>query len=129
MRWGFGMKQGPFELWQEAGWKQVAEWSRPTSTPARRCAARRCRPGCSTAATACTRPKVRGRPPRAAHPAPSLPVYQRQYFPEAVLGSGAVDPLKSGTELFKNDEVRVWTLDGEVVIASITAKMHPSARP
>jgi 3-hydroxyacyl-CoA dehydrogenase len=64
-------------------------------------------------------PKVRGRPPRAAHPAPSLPVYQRQYFPEAVLGSGAADPLKSGTELFKNDEVRVWTLDGEVVIASI----------
>jgi 3-hydroxyacyl-CoA dehydrogenase len=26
MRWGFGMKQGPFELWQEAGWQQVAEW-------------------------------------------------------------------------------------------------------
>ena len=26
MRWGFGVKQGPFELWQEAGWKQVAEW-------------------------------------------------------------------------------------------------------
>jgi 3-hydroxyacyl-CoA dehydrogenase len=26
MRWGFGMKQGPFELWQEAGWQQVAGW-------------------------------------------------------------------------------------------------------
>src|SRR5690606_10442914 len=26
MRWGFGTSQGPFELWQEAGWKQVAEW-------------------------------------------------------------------------------------------------------
>ncbi|HOB95080.1 MAG TPA: 3-hydroxyacyl-CoA dehydrogenase family protein, partial [Aquabacterium sp.] len=26
MRWGFGMKQGPFELWQDAGWQQVAEW-------------------------------------------------------------------------------------------------------
>ena len=26
MRWGFGMSQGPFELWQLAGWKQVAEW-------------------------------------------------------------------------------------------------------
>ena len=26
MRWGFGTQQGPFELWQEAGWKQVAEW-------------------------------------------------------------------------------------------------------
>ena len=26
MRWGFGMKQGPFELWQAAGWQQVADW-------------------------------------------------------------------------------------------------------
>jgi len=26
MRWGFGSKQGPFELWQEAGWQQVAQW-------------------------------------------------------------------------------------------------------
>jgi len=24
LRWGFGMKQGPFELWQEAGWSNVA---------------------------------------------------------------------------------------------------------
>ena len=28
MRWGFGLKQGPFELWQEAGWLQVAQWVR-----------------------------------------------------------------------------------------------------
>jgi 3-hydroxyacyl-CoA dehydrogenase len=26
LRWGFGMKQGPFEMWQEAGWLQVANW-------------------------------------------------------------------------------------------------------
>ena len=26
MRWGFGMQQGPFELWQDAGWQQVAGW-------------------------------------------------------------------------------------------------------
>ena len=30
----------------------------------------------------------------------------------AVFGSGAVAPLKSGTELYKNEELRVWTLDG-----------------
>ena len=40
------------------------------------------------------------------------------------MGEGAADPLKSGTELFKNDEIRVWTLDGEVLIASITCKLH-----
>ena len=33
-------------------------------------------------------------------------------------------PLKAGKELYRNDEVRVWTLDDQVVIASITAKLH-----
>ena len=26
IRWGFGWNEGPFESWQAAGWKQVAEW-------------------------------------------------------------------------------------------------------
>ncbi len=26
VRWGFGWDTGPFEIWQAAGWKQVAEW-------------------------------------------------------------------------------------------------------
>src|SRR5690606_1010937 len=26
MRWGFGHEQGPFELWQAAGWLRVAQW-------------------------------------------------------------------------------------------------------
>jgi len=66
MRWGFGMSQGPFELWQQAGWKQVAEWVKADSRGRRRrSAARRCPTGCSTAVTACTRPKARGAPRRA----------------------------------------------------------------
>ena len=26
IRWGFGWNQGPFELWQGAGWSAVAQW-------------------------------------------------------------------------------------------------------
>jgi len=26
LRWGFGWDRGPFEIWQEAGWRQVAGW-------------------------------------------------------------------------------------------------------
>ncbi len=26
MRWGFGWNQGPFEIWQAAGWNEVAGW-------------------------------------------------------------------------------------------------------
>jgi 3-hydroxyacyl-CoA dehydrogenase len=61
---------------------------------------------------------------RAYVPRSALPVYARQAFREDVLGSGAPEPLASGTELLRNDELRVWTLDGEVLVASITAKLH-----
>ncbi len=129
MRWGFGAKQGPFELWQEAGWLQVATWIKEDIDAGKAlCAAPlpawvfegpvAQNAGVHTPEGSWSAAEGRYIPRSA------LPVYARQHFPESVLGSGAVDPLKSGTELFKNDEVRVWTLDGEVVIASITAKLH-----
>ena len=128
MRWGFGNTQGPFELWQEAGWLQVAQWVKEDIDAGK---------------ALCNAPLpdwVFSGPvsERGVHtpegswsaseqryvPGSTLPVYQRQLFPETVLGSGATPALKAGTELFKNDEIRVWTLDGEVLIASITAKLH-----
>ncbi|MEO5733992.1 MAG: 3-hydroxyacyl-CoA dehydrogenase/enoyl-CoA hydratase family protein [Rubrivivax sp.] len=129
MRWGFGMKQGPFELWQAAGWKQVAEWVQADIDGGK-------------ALSKAPLPKWVSEGPvvdaGGVHTAKGswnaadqrfvalreLPVYERQAFREGVLGAEAVDPLQSGTELFKNEEVRVWTLDGEVMIASITAKLH-----
>ncbi len=125
MRWGFGMKQGPFELWQDAGWQQVAQWVQEDIEAGKAlCKAPLPawvfdgRTGVHTAegSWSAAQGTYVGRS--------ALPVYARQHFPESVLGAGAAEPLKSGTELFKNDEVRVWTLDGEVVIASITAKLH-----
>ena len=103
--------------------------SRKTSTPARRCRARRCRVGVRRPGRrARRRAHARRLVERVAGSASSrrarLPVYERQAFRESVLGAGAPTPLKAGTEVFENDEVRVWTLDGEVLIASITAKMH-----
>ena len=128
MRWGFGSKQGPFELWQDAGWKQVATWikedidaGKALSTaplPAWVFEGPVPEKGVHTADGSWSAKQGK-------YLAPSqLDVYKRQPFPETVLGAGAANPLKSGTEEFKNDEVRVWTLDGEVLIASITAKLH-----
>ncbi|MBP5991580.1 MAG: 3-hydroxyacyl-CoA dehydrogenase/enoyl-CoA hydratase family protein [Piscinibacter sp.] len=125
MRWGFGVQQGPFELWQQAGWKQVAEWVKADIDAGKAlCKAPLPawvfdgRDGVHTAEGSWS-PKQGKYIPR-----PALAVYQRQHFPENVAGSGAVAPLAAGTEVFKNEEVRVWTLDGEVLIASITAKLH-----
>jgi 3-hydroxyacyl-CoA dehydrogenase len=131
MRWGFGTKQGPFELWQEAGWQQVAQWVKEDIDAGKAL--------CNAPLPAWVfdgpvphkgvhTPEGSWSPAKKAYvPRSKLPVYQRQLFPETLFGAGGREPLKSGTELFKNEECRVWTLDGEmgdVVIASITAKLH-----
>lgn len=129
MRWGFGSKQGPFELWQDAGWQQVAGWVKE-DIEAGKALSNAPLPawvfdGPVAQNSGVHTPEGSWSPAKKAFvPRSGLPVYRRQSFPEAVLGSGAQDPLASGTELFRNEEVRVWTLDGEVVIASITAKLH-----
>jgi 3-hydroxyacyl-CoA dehydrogenase len=125
MRWGFGSSQGPFELWQDAGWEQVAQWVADDIAAGKAlCSAPLPawvfdgRDGVHTAEGSWSASQKRYLPRS------NLPVYQRQAFPETVLGAGAVAPLKSGAEEFKNAEIRVWSLDGEVLIASITAKLH-----
>lgn len=129
MRWGFGVSQGPFELWQAAGWTQVAQWVKEDIDAGKALSSAPLPAwvfeGPVAESGGVHRAEGSWSAAHARWVAPStLPVYQRQAFRESVLGSGAAAPLKSGTEEFRNDEVRVWTLDGEVLIASITAKLH-----
>jgi 3-hydroxyacyl-CoA dehydrogenase len=125
MRWGFGLKQGPFELWQEAGWKQVAQWIADDIASGKALSAAPLPAWVTDGRDGVHTPEGSWSPSQKRYVARSrLPVYERQPFPEAVLGSGAVDPLKSGTDLYKNDEIRVWTRGDGVLIASITAKLH-----
>ncbi|WP_293999092.1 3-hydroxyacyl-CoA dehydrogenase/enoyl-CoA hydratase family protein [Sphaerotilus sp.] len=125
MRWGFGVKQGPFELWQEAGWQQVAKWVQEDIDAGKALCNAPLPAWVFDGRTGVHTPEGSWSAATDAYvPRSALPVYQRQHFPESLVGGGAVDPLKSGTEVFRNEEVRVWTLDGEVLIASITAKLH-----
>jgi 3-hydroxyacyl-CoA dehydrogenase len=125
MRWGFGMKQGPFELWQEAGWQQVAGWVQADIDAGQALCAAPLPAWVFDGRTGVHSAEGSWSPARQSYvPRSSLAVYRRQHFPEDVLGSGAVPAPKSGTEVFRNDEVRLWTLDGEVLILSITSKLH-----
>jgi 3-hydroxyacyl-CoA dehydrogenase len=129
MRWGFGMQQGPFELWQEAGWLDVAkmvqedidagkalcntplpEWvfKGPVAEAG----------GVHTAKGSWSASRGEFVPRRA------LPVYGRQHFPEALRGETLPDFRTAGTTLFEDDAIRLWTLDDPIVIASIKTKMH-----
>ncbi len=129
MRWGFGASQGPFELWQQAGWLQVAQWIKEDIDAGRALSSAPLPAWVFEGAVASNggvhRPEGSWSAAFARFVAPStLPVYQRQPFRDVVFGADAPAPLKSGTEVFRNDEVRVWTLDDEVLIFSITAKLH-----
>ncbi len=129
MRWGFGMKQGPFELWQEAGWAQVAKWVQE-DIDAGKTLSKAPLPewvfkGPVADAGGVHTPQGSWSPSAKAFvPRRHLPVYDRQHFPENVLGAHAPDATTAGKTLHEDDAIRLWTLDDEVLIASIKSKMH-----
>ena len=129
MRWGFGSKQGPFELWQEAGWLQVAQWIQEDIDAGKAlCSA----PlpvwvfkGPVAEAGGVHTPHGSWSPAAQAFiPRRKLPVYARQHFPEDVQGAQAASPATAGRTLHEDAAMRLWTLDEEVLIASIKTKMH-----
>ncbi|AVZ78056.1 3-hydroxyacyl-CoA dehydrogenase [Zoogloeaceae bacteirum Par-f-2] len=124
MRWGFGWAQGPFETWQAAGWREVAEMIRADIEQGRAMAQAPLpawvfqRQGVHEAAgsysAADDAPKARS----------ALPVYQRQLYPELVLGEA---PRARGDTLWENDGVRLWLRpdqDARIGILSFKSKMH-----
>lgn len=130
MRWGFGMSQGPFELWQEAGWLEVARMVQE-DIDAGKALSKAPLPewvfkgpvadagGVHTAQGSWSARQGKFVPRR------QLPVYERQYFPEKLLGEDNLpDWRKAGTTISETDALRTWTLDGKVLIASIQSKMH-----
>ncbi|UZD55484.1 3-hydroxyacyl-CoA dehydrogenase/enoyl-CoA hydratase family protein [Caldimonas aquatica] len=125
IRWGFGWKQGPFELWQEAGWKQVAQWIQEDIEAGKALSKAPLPAWVFDGRDGVHRPEGSWSPAKKTYvPRSDLAVYRRQFFPENVLGSGAVTPHQAGKTLHEDDSVRLWTLDDEVVILSIKTKMH-----
>ncbi len=129
MRWGFGMKQGPFELWQEAGWLEVAKMVQE-DIDAGRALCKAPLPewvfkGPVAEAGGVHTPQGSWNPAKGVfEPYRVLPVHARQHFPERLLGEGGPDYRTAGTTIEENDSLRVWTLDDQVLIASIKTKMH-----
>ncbi|MEZ5605746.1 MAG: 3-hydroxyacyl-CoA dehydrogenase NAD-binding domain-containing protein [Burkholderiaceae bacterium] len=129
MRWGFGMKQGPFELWQEAGWLEVAKMVQ-ADIDAGKAICKAPLPewvfkGPVAEAGGVHTDKGSWNPATGQfEPRRALPVYQRQVFPELLLGEGGPRSAGAGKTVFEDKAIRVWTLDDEVLIASLKTKMH-----
>ncbi len=125
IRWGFGWKQGPFEIWQAAGWKKIAQLIRdditagktPSQTPlpdwVDEIEAPHNSRGSWSVSSATYQPKS------------SLPVYRRQHWPEALIGENT----PQYKTLFENDVTRFWLTDGDVGVLSFKTKMHTISDP
>jgi len=122
MRWGYGWSIGPFESWQAAGWKQVAEWIAEDIVNGEAMSTVELpdwvfdgRDGVHSGAGSYS-------PGRDAMvPRSSNPVYQRQRFPDALLGEKA----SQGRTVFENDGIRMWADEGDdIAVVGFKTKMH-----
>jgi len=132
MQGGFGHAQGPFELWQSAGWAQVADWI-AADIAAGRALADAALPDWVHAPTVLEAGGVHTRAgsynPRTGQFAPrrSLAVYARQIAPPRLLGEGSSE-IAGTTVLEENAAARLWTLPAphpqDILIATLKTKMH-----
>ncbi len=121
IRWGYGWALGPFESWQSAGWKQVAEWIAQDIVDGKAMSSAPLpdwvfdgREGVHSAEGSFA-PSRNGKLPRS-----TLAVYQRQRFPDPVLGERA-DP---GQTVFETDAVRMWHDGDGIAVLGFKTKMN-----
>ncbi len=122
VRWGFGWDSGPFEIWQAAGWQQVAGWISADIAAGKAMAAA----PLPAWAVGTARVVVHGMQGSYAptndsyQPRSTLPVYQRQLYPDRLLG----EERYYGETVFETDEVRLWHTGDSIAILSFKSKMH-----
>ena len=121
IRWGYGWSLGPFETWQAAGWKQVAQWIADDIAAGKAMSDAPLpawvldgREGVH-AADGSYSPSADALVPRS-----SLPVYQRQRFPDPLLG----EKFNAGTTVYENDGVRMWHDGDGIAVVSFKTKMN-----
>ncbi|HNV77854.1 MAG TPA: 3-hydroxyacyl-CoA dehydrogenase/enoyl-CoA hydratase family protein [Thermomonas sp.] len=121
IRWGYGWSLGPFETWQAAGWKQVAQWIADDIVAGKAMSSAPLpdwvfdgREGVH-AAEGSFSPAKNAKLPRS-----TLPVYKRQRFPDPLLG----EVFAPGETVYENDGIRLWTDGDDIAVASFKTKMH-----
>jgi 3-hydroxyacyl-CoA dehydrogenase len=122
IRWGFGWNEGPFEIWQAAGWQRLANWISEDIAAGRTMAGAPL-PGWAMepGRTGVHGPRGSYAPARNAYqPRSTLPVYRRQAFPDRLLG----EPVKYGETIFETDAVRCWHGGDDIAIVSFKSRMH-----
>jgi 3-hydroxyacyl-CoA dehydrogenase len=123
LRWGFGWALGPFEIWQAAGWTDVAGWIAEDIAGGKALANVPLPEWVSEGPAAAGVHAPTGAYSAADgefHPRSSLPVYRRQPFPDPVLG----EKWPAGTTIIETPAVRMWHRGDDVAIVSFKSKSN-----
>ena len=121
IRWGYGWSLGPFETWQAAGWKQVAQWIADDIVAGKTMSSAPLPNWVFDGRNGVHGAEGSYSPGRnALLPRSSLDVYARQRFPDPLLG----EAFAPGETVFENDGVRLWTDGDGIGVISFKTKMH-----
>ncbi|OIR17273.1 putative 3-hydroxyacyl-CoA dehydrogenase [mine drainage metagenome] len=122
VRWGFGWDNGPFEIWQAAGWQQVSGWIAADIAAGKAMAATPLPAWVTDPARLAVHGMHGSYAPadNTYQPRSALPVYRRQLYPDRLLGEVRV----YGETVFETDEVRLWHTGDSIAILSFKSKMH-----
>jgi len=119
MQWGYGWKQGPFEIWQAAGWNDVAALIRRDIEGGKSLADAPL-PGWVDEVSAAHAESGSVTGDGGTSPRPDLDVYDRQMQPPRLVG----ERTDNGTTITDLPGARLWTLTDDVLIVSHKSKMN-----
>lgn len=121
IRWGYGWKLGPFETWQAADWKQVAGWIAEDIVAGKAMSNAPLPDWVFDGRSGVHTPEGSYSPARNTYlPRSSLAVYQRQRFPDPILG----ETFAPGETVFESDAVRMWHDGDGIAVLSFKTKMN-----
>ena len=125
LRWGFGWQQGPFELWQAAGWQQIAHWVKEDIDAGRALSSAPLPDWVFDGREGVHRPEGSWSASKQSYvPRSHLAVYARQLFRASVVGDDHLSPAAAGTTVHEDASVRLWHLKDDVLILSFKTKLH-----
>jgi len=121
IRWGYGWSLGPFETWQAAGWKQVAQWIADDIVAGKTMSNAPLPDWVFDGREGVHAPEGSYSPGKNAKlPRSALSVYQRQRFPDPLLG----ETFPQGETVFENDGLRMWSDGDDIAVVSFKTKLH-----
>ena len=121
IRWGYGWSLGPFETWQAAGWKQVANWIAEDIVAGKAMSNAPLPDWVFDGREGVHAPDASFNPAKNTQvPRSTLAVYARQRYPDPILG----EKFAPGETVFETDAVRMWHDGDGVGVVGFKTKLN-----